>query len=999
MAMKAYIGVDNEPKRVRRIYVGAKTPLPYTELEYIESDGNRFIDTGIIPDNNTRVLMDFELTEDSQGSLFGSKSADGRNAFGFYFDGNEFQSEYGESSDNKWIIDNPLERKTVEVSGEKTILDDEAKAYVKEDFSSPETLKIMASGQGAELSYMWYYNGEIIEGENTDTLRFRGCKCEEGIYRVDAMNEGKIVSSKECKVTVVDNSLLSGKRYTHNVPKSNWYEPNPSVGKTNPYDADGTYLTDGNIFKDYWCCGYFASKGYNPEIEFNLGEAISFKELSIHFMSGTAGIHLPSKVTIEYKNGSSDWICVYDDEASDNDLVLTLDKKITATDLRFKIIRSGAYVFIDEIRAFSEHTGVKSKGILKMISPNKNILLGKEYTHNVTTWYKGSSRDKGNALTDGYKAGGYDSTDYLNAQQKSVYVQFDFDSITDVRELHLDFITNSGAGVYAPNVEVFYKNDDEWISLFNGEGKASLTLVAQKNLKASALKFNFTATRNSFIFVNEIEAYSRVTGNISDGELIVPETPEFETAVYAFRDLREEETTLLNGDPTPIIVKDLDLEKSVLVGEKFKLSVVATSGQGTVSDYVKGRIYSCKIFDKDKLVREFIPCQNQDGEVGLFDKISNEFYLSEGATGSLTPGGVISETSIGTGVAKRVRRAYIGVGGVARPCFTYGELVHYGKIDDLSVARQGLAATTVGNYAIFGGGSEDGTGNVVDAYNSYLQRTNITSFSIDRSNLAAVSVGNYAVFAGGNKYHTGIEVYDNDSLGHSVSENKGIARLGLAATTVGDYALFGGGSIRVGEGLAPTAIVEAFNSSLIRTSASDLNVGREYLAAAPVGDYALFAGGYDDSKELNIVDAYDVYLVHRIIAPLSSSRMHLAGTGTRQHAFFGGGEYGKNWAMAKNVDVYNAELERTTVSLSNERAWLSSTSIDTFALFGGGNQYDAENWRKESDVVDAFDEFLTRTIYHLSSARENLAATTIGNYALFAGGTPKGSTVDVFLLK
>ncbi len=41
-------------------------------------------------------------------------------------------------------------------------------------------------------------------------------------------------------------------------------------------------------------------------------------------------------------------------------------------------------------------------------------------------------------------------------------------------------------------------------------------------------------------------------------------------------------------------------------------------------------------------------------------------------------------------------------------------LSYYGTITPLSVARNGLAATTVGNYALFGGGSP--TSNVVDVY-------------------------------------------------------------------------------------------------------------------------------------------------------------------------------------------------------------------------------------------------------------------------------------------
>ena len=42
------------------------------------------------------------------------------------------------------------------------------------------------------------------------------------------------------------------------------------------------------------------------------------------------------------------------------------------------------------------------------------------------------------------------------------------------------------------------------------------------------------------------------------------------------------------------------------------------------------RIYACKIYDNDKLVRDYLPCLNNDGEAGLFDKVQNKFYGNVG---------------------------------------------------------------------------------------------------------------------------------------------------------------------------------------------------------------------------------------------------------------------------------------------------------------------------------------------------------------------------------
>jgi hypothetical protein len=71
----------------------------------------------------------------------------------------------------------------------------------------------------------------------------------------------------------------------------------------------------------------------------------------------------------------------------------------------------------------------------------------------------------------------------------------------------------------------------------------------------------------------------------------------------------------------------------------------------------------------------------------------------------------------------------------------------------LSVARYSLAATSVGNVAVFAGGQTrdtyDGRSDVVDFYNSETGTWTTAQLSVGRSYLAATSVGNVAFFAGG----------------------------------------------------------------------------------------------------------------------------------------------------------------------------------------------------------------------------------------------------------
>lgn len=208
------------------------------------------------------------------------------------------------------------------------------------------------------------------------------------------------------------------------------------------------------------------------------------------------------------------------------------------------------------------------------------------------------------------------------------------------------------------------------------------------------------------------------------------------------------------------------------------------------------------------------------------------------------------------GVARKIKKAYIGVGGVARPCWGGGVLAYYGTATNFNKRRDKLAATTIGDYALFaGGGFKENSRAYVDAYNGSLTHSIATELSVGRRALAATTVGNYALFAGGRKQNdTTSEVVDvyNMSLTRMTAANLSDPRYTLAATTIGDYALFGGGYVQ-------SDIVDVYDNSLTHTIATNLSLARYDLAATTVGKYALFGGGYTtQNSQVATVDAYTV---------------------------------------------------------------------------------------------------------------------------------------------
>lgn len=72
-------------------------PSGYTKLDYIESSGTQYINTGFTPKGNSRVVMDFEnmLIPADAAALFGARTDTEKNVFGMWFDTTAVQPHYG----------------------------------------------------------------------------------------------------------------------------------------------------------------------------------------------------------------------------------------------------------------------------------------------------------------------------------------------------------------------------------------------------------------------------------------------------------------------------------------------------------------------------------------------------------------------------------------------------------------------------------------------------------------------------------------------------------------------------------------------------------------------------------------------------------------------------------------------------------------------------------------------------------------------------------------
>ena len=340
-------------------------------------------------------------------------------------------------------------------------------------------------------------------------------------------------------------------------------------------------------------------------------------------------------------------------------------------------------------------------------------------------------------------------------------------------------------------------------------------------------------------------------------------------------------------------------------------------------------------------------------------------------------------------VSKKVLLGYVGVGGIARPFFDNDtRLKYYGSVSPLRTAKRYLAATTVGNYALFGGGYNYSAAvnyyyKDVDAYDSSLIRSSPPDLKTGREDFSATTVGNYALFGGGRYPVTNtVDAYNSTLIKQSVS-NLSTSRFYLSATTVGNYALFGGGT----DNKNSFKTVDSYDRNLLKGTASDLSYETSTLSATTVGNYALFGGGIGSDASA-IINVYSADLTKLTDLSFSESRSNAAATTVGNYALFGGGTtYTSN--DPKTVEVFDFNLIKgSAANLRDKNRYPVAITIGDFALFG---VFDSFN-------IDAYNSLLTKiSVQPLSKPFGSSPATaTVGNYALFGGGYDyPTSTTDV----
>lgn len=448
---------------------------------------------------------------------------------------------------------------------------------------------------------------------------------------------------------------------------------------------------------------------------------------------------------------------------------------------------------------------------------------------------------------------------------------------------------------------------------------------------------------------------------------------------------------ILNENGTPYYYQKIGINVT------NSIYLFGSNNNGTAAEMDGGyRLYWLQINDNNQLVRNFIPCTNAEGTAGMYDLVNSVFYPNAG-TGNFTQGQGY------TSVARKIKKAYVGVDNVARPCWLEPKVEYYGMAAGLSSERDtGVSIAFPDGKAVFTGGVNGNYGgNSCDVYDSSLTKTKISNSTNIYRNASAATNGIHAIFAGGR-----LGSMDNDpepygtplAMDNSLTQTTlgllSIARYWISAGNVGQYALFSGG-YRLG-----SQRVDYYNQSLTRSdivTTNFVNAYGTYLGenTANAGDNLIIAANKDSDD--NNADNICIFS-----QSLTRSIGSLGVTGEQSYTtpYISAATFNNYAVFVRNqrMFIYDANLTKTIGNISsviNIEKYRSATSNNFMMLT---NKQSMHLW----DTSFTYTNTLT-----LQTSRQLAMTEQVGSFFLVAGGSSEGNlsgrdtqytTVEAYLI-
>lgn len=200
-------GIERYPTFTSRPYVGL--PDGYTQLQYIESHGTEYIDTGFKPNQNTRVVADVMLTNIDLGNvIFGSRSEGendsvGPDQFVTWHSKATFMDNYGTEDSTVVNLNGLNVRATIDKNKNVTSVNGVSVTHAEQTFAPPYPMLIFTTNQGGDPygvnAFMRLYSFRIYssseDGNDLLIRNFIPVKNPDGEYGIYDLVDGKFYSN------------------------------------------------------------------------------------------------------------------------------------------------------------------------------------------------------------------------------------------------------------------------------------------------------------------------------------------------------------------------------------------------------------------------------------------------------------------------------------------------------------------------------------------------------------------------------------------------------------------------------------------------------------------------------------------------------------------------------------------------------------------------------------------------------------------------------------
>ena len=584
-------------------------PSGYTRLQYIQSSGAQYIDTGIKGSSNLRTVCtvsNWPKTAYGTAIFGGRTSSSSTDAYGLMSAQNitNYRSDY---RGGKLTLSN-----SVSITDGIVTIDKNTKVLNMSNSHLTWTNNVTATFTSSYDVYLFAYNTANTAGQYTSGAKMYSCQMYESGTLVRSFVPCKNVSG------IVGMYDVVGKKF-YQSGSSTAFVAGPVNSNDLPYGfTEVQYIQSTGT--QYIDTGISAPNGFSIECKVNIDA------ITANINNAIIGAH----------NDSSPWgrnYFVFDSnrvEIGQGDSMLQYAALSTNTD--YTIVANNIYPNASYKLNGAEQTLTSGTQYSGELSNNSLYLL---YCHGGSSWF---TKSKLKLYYFKLTVDGALVRNYIPSIDYSGNIGL-YDTVTD------SFFTNAGTGVFIagpPKVKL-------------PTGYTQLDFIQSSGTQY--IDTGFVPNQNTGILMDTIalNVASANVGSFFFGSNVSSQTNAIEGYIYSNACVGVYNGIQANGTVTVSANNRLDLkyyrnyqrairtnDSATVFNQTYTAATFTSPNNLNLFRLPRGfygvlKFMFARIYDNDVLIRYFVPCRDSNGNIGLYDVIGKQFYNNSGA-GTFTAG-------------------------------------------------------------------------------------------------------------------------------------------------------------------------------------------------------------------------------------------------------------------------------------------------------------------------------------------------------------------------